>query len=145
MKRCGWVRGGSELDLAYHDHEWGVPVHDEHRWFEFLILEGAQAGLSWSTILRKRDHYRVVYDGFDPAVGGALQRTQATALLTDAGIVRNRLKVAASSPTRAASWKCSASSAASTPMSGDSSTGNRCNRGGQRCRNCPHARTSPTR
>ena len=96
MKRCGWVRGGSELDLAYHDHEWGVPVHDEHRWFEFLILEGAQAGLSWSTILRKRDHYRVVYEGFDPAAVARFTERRQQALLTDAGIVRNRLKVAAS-------------------------------------------------
>lgn len=95
MKRCGWAHGGSELDLAYHDTEWGVPVHDDHRWFEFLILEGAQAGLSWSTILRKREHYREVYDGFDPALVARYGARKQTALLADAGIVRNRAKIAA--------------------------------------------------
>lgn len=95
MHRCSWVQGGSELDVAYHDHEWGVPVHDDHRWFEFLILEGAQAGLSWSTILRKREHYRAVYDGFDPAVVARYGARKQAQLLTDPGIVRNRLKVAA--------------------------------------------------
>ncbi|MBK7187368.1 MAG: DNA-3-methyladenine glycosylase I [bacterium] len=95
MKRCGWTHGGSELDIAYHDTEWGVPVHDDHRWFEFLILEGAQAGLSWTTILRKREHYREVYDGFDPALVARYGARKQTALLADAGIVRNRLKVAA--------------------------------------------------
>lgn len=95
MKRCGWVRGGSELDVAYHDREWGVPVHDEQRWFEFLILEGAQAGLSWSTILRKRERYREVYEGFDPRVVARFDERRQQALLQDAGIVRNRLKVAA--------------------------------------------------
>ena len=65
MKRCDWAR--NDLAIRYHDEEWGVPVHDDRRLFEFLILEGAQAGLSWDTILKKRDHYREVYDGFDPA------------------------------------------------------------------------------
>jgi len=96
MRRCGWVEGGHEADIAYHDHEWGVPVHDEHRWFEFLILEGAQAGLSWSTILRKRDRYREVYDGFDPALVARFDARRQELLLQDPGIVRNRLKVAAS-------------------------------------------------
>jgi DNA-3-methyladenine glycosylase I len=95
MRRCAWVRNGSELDVAYHDQEWGVPVHDDHRWFEFLILEGAQAGLNWSTILRKRAHYRTVYDGFDPAAVARYGARKQAALLGDAGIVRNRLKVAA--------------------------------------------------
>ncbi len=95
MHRCGWVQGGSPTDQAYHDEEWGVPVHDDRRWFEFLILEGAQAGLSWSTILRKRDHYRKVYDGFDPAKVARYDDAKQAALLLDAGIVRNRLKVAA--------------------------------------------------
>ena len=95
MNRCGWVLGGSELEVAYHDREWGVPVHDDTRWFEFLILEGAQAGLSWSTILRKRAHYRAVYDGFDPAVVARYDARKQAELLADAGIVRNRLKVAA--------------------------------------------------
>lgn len=96
MRRCGWVQGGQAVDVAYHDHEWGVPVHDEQRWFEFLILEGAQAGLSWSTILRKREHYRQVYEGFDPARVARFDADRQAQLLQDAGIVRNRLKVAAS-------------------------------------------------
>ncbi|RKZ17850.1 DNA-3-methyladenine glycosylase I, partial [bacterium] len=76
--------------------EWGAPVHDENLLFEFLILEGAQAGLSWSTILKKRDNYRVAYDGFDPAVVAGYDEAKRASLLADPGIVRNRLKVAAS-------------------------------------------------
>jgi DNA-3-methyladenine glycosylase I len=94
MHRCDWARG--EEDIAYHDTEWGVPVHDENRLFEFLILEGAQAGLSWSTILRKRPRYRQVYDGFDPAKVAQYGDEKVSALLTDAGIVRNKLKISAS-------------------------------------------------
>ncbi|MBK8166868.1 MAG: DNA-3-methyladenine glycosylase I [bacterium] len=96
MRRCGWVQGGHEADISYHDHEWGVPVHDEHRWFEFLILEGAQAGLSWSTILRKRGRYREVYESFDPTRVARFDAARQAQLLLDAGIVRNRLKIAAS-------------------------------------------------
>ena len=80
---------------AYHDQEWGVPVHDDRRLFEFLILEGAQAGLSWDTILKKRARYREVYAGFDPAVVARFDEAKNAALLQDAGIIRNRLKVAA--------------------------------------------------
>jgi len=80
---------------AYHDEEWGVPVHDDRRLFEFLILEGAQAGLSWDTILKKRARYREVYAGFDPAVVARFDEARNAELLQDAGIVRNRLKVAA--------------------------------------------------
>ena len=94
MHRCQWAK--TEADIAYHDTEWGVPVHDEHRLFEFLILEGAQAGLSWSTILRKRDRYRQVYDGFDPALAARYDEKKIAALLSDSGIVRNKLKIAAS-------------------------------------------------
>ena len=94
MQRCDWAKG--ELDIVYHDTEWGVPVHDENRLFEFLILEGAQAGLSWSTILRKRPRYREVYDGFDPTVVAGYGDAKVAALLEDVGIVRNRLKVGAS-------------------------------------------------
>jgi DNA-3-methyladenine glycosylase I len=78
---------------AYHDTEWGVPSHDDRHLFEFLVLEGAQAGLSWSTILAKRDHYRVVFDGFDPALVAAFDEARLNGLLDDPGIVRNRLKV----------------------------------------------------
>lgn len=94
MRRCDWATG--EVNHSYHDLEWGVPLHDENRLFEFVILEGAQAGLSWTTILRKREHYRKVYDGFDPARVARYQEKKLTALLNDAGIVRNRLKIASS-------------------------------------------------
>ena len=92
--RCPWAR--TELSIAYHDAEWGVPVHDDRRLFEFLILEGAQAGLSWETILQKRLHYRKVYDGFDPAKVARYGKAKVRELLADPGIVRNRLKVEAS-------------------------------------------------
>jgi DNA-3-methyladenine glycosylase I len=92
--RCPWAKG--ERYIAYHDEEWGVPVHDDRAWFEMLILEGAQAGLSWSTILNKREHYREVYDDFDPRKVARYDEKKAASLLADAGIVRNRLKVAAS-------------------------------------------------
>ena len=93
--RCAWAT--TPLGIAYHDAEWGVPLHDDRRLFEFLILEGAQAGLSWELILQKRDAYRIAFDGFDPAADGRrLRRCDKVAeLLTNPGIVRNRLKVAA--------------------------------------------------
>jgi DNA-3-methyladenine glycosylase I len=91
--RCAWAN--SELNTPYHDEEWGVPVHNEHTWFEFLILEGAQAGLSWDTILKKRARYREVLDGFDPAKVARYDKKKVRALLADAGIIRNRLKIAA--------------------------------------------------
>ena len=91
LKRCGWAR--DPLYIAYHDTEWGVPVHDDRTWFEFLILEGAQAGLSWSTILNKRKHYRKAFDHFDPAVIARYKSQKINELLADSGIVRNRLKV----------------------------------------------------
>jgi DNA-3-methyladenine glycosylase I len=91
--RCTWAK--NEVNIAYHDEEWGVPVHDEHTWFEFLILEGAQAGLSWDTILRKRARYREVFDGFDPKKVARYNKKKARELLRDAGIIRNRLKIAA--------------------------------------------------
>ena len=91
-KRCWWC-GEDPLYQAYHDHEWGVPVHDDRGLFEFLCLEGAQAGLSWITILRKREHYRLVYDQFDAHRIARYDEAKIAALLGDAGIVRNRLKV----------------------------------------------------
>ena len=91
--RCTWAK--NEVNIAYHDEEWGVPVHDEDTWFEFLILEGAQAGLSWDTILRKRARYREVFDGFDPKKVARYNKKKARELLRDAGIIRNRLKIAA--------------------------------------------------
>jgi len=89
--RCGWAR--NELAIRYHDEEWGVPVHDDQRWFEFITLEGAQAGLSWDTILRKRDAYRIAFKEFDPARVAKFGDRDVTKLLADAGIVRNRLKI----------------------------------------------------
>ncbi|MEJ5248193.1 DNA-3-methyladenine glycosylase I [Caldilinea sp.] len=94
LGRCGWAEG-DPLYLAYHDEEWGVPVHDDRKLFEMLCLEGAQAGLSWLTILRKRAHYRVAFDGFDPAKVAEYDETRVASLLADPGIVRNRLKVEA--------------------------------------------------
>lgn len=94
VRRCSWAR--DELSIAYHDREWGVPVHDDRLLFEFLVLEGAQAGLSWDTILRKRPHYRRVYDNFDPSRVARYDARKCAALLADPGIVRNRLKIAAS-------------------------------------------------
>lgn len=92
--RCEWA-GTDPVYVSYHDHEWGVPVHDDRRLFEFLILEGAQAGLSWSTILNKRDNYRRAFAGFEPAVVAAFDDAKSAELLADPGIVRNRLKVKA--------------------------------------------------
>src|SRR5271165_1928095 len=93
MQRCEWAR--NDLAIAYHDEEWGVPVHDDRGLFEFLILEGAQAGLSWDTILKKRDNYRAAFHQFDPARVARYGPRDVRRLLADAGIVRNRLKVAA--------------------------------------------------
>ena len=92
IQRC-WAR--KPLDIAYHDTEWGVPHHDDRALFELLILEGAQAGLSWSTILAKRDNYRRAFDNFDAAKISRYNAKKVAALLADAGIVRNRLKIAA--------------------------------------------------
>jgi len=91
--RCGWC-GSDPLYRAYHDHEWGVPLHDERRLFEMLTLEGAQAGLSWLTILRKREGYRRAFAGFDPQTVAGFGDADLARLLADPGIVRNRLKIA---------------------------------------------------
>ena len=93
MNRCQWVPENDPLYREYHDEEWGVPVHDDRLLFEFLVLEGAQAGLSWSTILNKRQNYRKAFDGFDPHLVAAYGEEKIEQLLSDPGIVRNRLKV----------------------------------------------------
>jgi DNA-3-methyladenine glycosylase I len=90
-KRCAWAT--TPLSIAYHDEEWGVPVHDDRRHFEFLILEGAQAGLSWETILRKRENYRAAFDNFNPAKVAKYDEGKIATLLQDEGIIRNRLKI----------------------------------------------------
>lgn len=93
LVRCPWAQ--NDLNIPYHDEEWGVPVHNEKKWFEFLILEGAQAGLSWDTILRKRARYREVFDGFDPAKVARYDKRKVRELLKDEGIIRNKLKISA--------------------------------------------------
>ena len=92
MERCEWA-GDDTLMQKYHDTEWGVPVHNDRKLFEFLLLEGFQAGLSWSTVLHKRAHYKKVMDNFDPKKVAQYQAPKRNALLKDAGIIRNRLKV----------------------------------------------------
>jgi DNA-3-methyladenine glycosylase I len=91
--RCAWA--SNDLAIRYHDAEWGMPLHDDRALFEFLILEGAQAGLSWDTILRRRDNYRAAFAGFDPEIVARYGESDAQRLLADAGIIRNRLKVSA--------------------------------------------------
>ena len=93
MQRCEWAK--TELSIAYHDTEWGVPLHDDRALFELLILEGAQAGLAWETILKKRDSYRAAFDNFEPRAVASYDRRKVRELLANPGIVRNRLKIAA--------------------------------------------------
>ena len=92
MRRCSWA--SNDLNIPYHDAEWGVPVHDDHLLFEFLILEGAQAGLSWDTILKKREAYRDAFVGFDPVKVARFSDSKLERLMTNEGIIRNRLKIA---------------------------------------------------
>jgi len=92
LTRCSWAT--NPLSIRYHDEEWGVPIHDERTLFEFLILEGAQAGLSWDTILKKRENYRAAFDNFDPGLVSRYEAGRIRSLLHDPGIIRNRLKVA---------------------------------------------------
>ncbi|MEJ7622551.1 MAG: DNA-3-methyladenine glycosylase I [Pyrinomonadaceae bacterium] len=92
MKRCGWPK--NDLAIKYHDEEWGSPVHDDQKLFEFIVLEGAQAGLSWDTILRKRENYRTAFDNFEIQRVAAYKDRKVSELLQNAGIIRNRLKIA---------------------------------------------------
>ena len=93
LTRYPWAK--NEMNIAYHDEEWGVPVHDDRKWFEFLILEGAQAGLSWDTVLRKRARYFEMFDGFEPSRVARYEKRKIASLLKDPGIIRNRLKIEA--------------------------------------------------
>ena len=93
LVRCRWA--SKPINIPYHDEEWGVPVHDDRTWFEFITLEGAQAGLSWDIVLRKRERYREVFGGFDPEKVARYGATKVRQLLADPGIIRNRLKIAA--------------------------------------------------
>ena len=94
VERCPWSEGDA-LMMEYHDKEWGVPLHDDRKLFEFLVLEGMQAGLSWATVLRKRENFRRAFDGFDPRTVAAFDARRIENLLSDAGIIRNRLKIEA--------------------------------------------------
>jgi DNA-3-methyladenine glycosylase I len=95
VRRCDWahVQGGDPLYISYHDNEWGVPVHDDSKLFEFLVLEGAQAGLSWLTVLRKRENYRRAFDRFDAKKVASYNKRKVNELLSNPGIIRNRLKI----------------------------------------------------
>jgi DNA-3-methyladenine glycosylase I len=95
LKRCGWVPADAPLMIRYHDEEWGVAVHDDHKHFEFLLLEAAQAGLSWSIVLKKREGYRRAFSGFDPAKVARYTQARVQKLTQDQAIVRNRLKIQA--------------------------------------------------
>ena len=95
LKRCDWVNVNDPLYVAYHDIEWGVPVHEDRLIFEYLILEGMQAGLSWSTILRKRENFRQAFDHFEPGIIAAYNENKVEELMNNAGIIRNRLKILA--------------------------------------------------
>jgi DNA-3-methyladenine glycosylase I len=119
LGRCPWAK--AELYVLYHDSEWGVPVHDDRLLFEFLILEGAQAGLSWATILKKRDNYRAAFDQFEPAIVARYGKRKQASLLADAGIVRNRLKIESAILNAKHSSLCSPNSTRSTCISGSSS------------------------
>lgn len=93
LKRCGWASPNEPLYVAYHDEEWGVPRHDDRELFEMLILEGAQAGLSWITILKKRDNYRAAFNNFEPEIVARYDETKIAELMANSGIVRNKLKI----------------------------------------------------
>ena len=95
IKRCSWVSVDDPLMLQYHDREWGVPVHDDRKHFEFLVLEGAQAGLSWTIVLKKREGYRRAFDGFDPEKVARFSARRIETLALDSAIIRNRMKIAA--------------------------------------------------
>lgn len=96
LKRCHWVTD-DQIYIDYHDKEWGVPVHDDQKLFEMLILEGAQAGLSWITILKRRDAYKIAYDNFDPVIMANWDENKVSSLLSDASIIRNKLKIGSAS------------------------------------------------
>ena len=124
-KRCSWVNVDHELLREYHDREWGVPTHTDRRHFEFLILESAQAGLSWSIVLNKREGYRRAFSEFDPEKVARYSQARIDKLTTDPGIVRNRLKIAAAVKTPGRFYSCRRNSEPSTRIAGNSSTADR--------------------
>jgi DNA-3-methyladenine glycosylase I len=121
-KRCSWVGVDDQLMLRYHDREWGVPVHDDRKHFEFLVLEGAQAGLSWTILLKKREGYRRAFDGFDPDKVARFSARRIEKLALDSGIIRNRMKIESACATHAHFSKSRKSSGASIPTAGVSLT-----------------------
>ncbi len=133
QQRCGWVNLNEPLYVAYHDDEWGLPCHDEHKLFEMLCLEGAQAGLSWITILKKRENYRAAFDDFDPEQIARYDEEKVAALLNNPGIVRNRLKVNASSAMPALTSPCVRAVPHWTRSCGVSSAGSRSSTTGAAC------------
>ena len=140
--RCPWAK--TEQYIEYHDKEWGVPVHDDRTLFEFLVLEGAQAGLSWETILKKRENYREAFDHFDPAIVAKYGKRKQQSLLLNPGIVRNRLKIEAAIRTPRRSWRSSKSSGRSTSTSGASSVTSQCRMPGSRWPRCLPTRPNRT-
>ncbi len=141
-ERCGWC-GTDELYVAYHDEEWGVPVRDDRTLFEFLILEGAQAGLSWSTILNKREGYRRLYDGFDPQIVARYDEAKRSELLSDPAVVRNRAKVAASIGNAQAFLEVQTEFGSFSTTSGASQTAGRSRTHGRRWRRFRQRRSWP--
>ena len=117
--RCTWAARASDLMVRYHDEEWGVPLHDDRKLFEFLILEGAQAGLSWETILKKRENYRAAFDDFDPNKVARYSQRKVKQLLSNAGIIRNQLKIGAAISNGRLSWRSKTNSGPSTLTSGN--------------------------
>ena len=126
MKRCAWVNEADPLMVEYHDREWGLPVHDDRKHFEFLVLEAAQAGLSWSTVLRKREGYRRAFSDFDPEKVARYTDKRIEKLLLDPSIIRNRLKIAAAVKNARRFLTVRQEFGASTPTLGASSTVRRC-------------------
>src|ERR1700730_16778206 len=145
IKRCSWVRVDDPLMLQYHDCEWGVPVHDDRRHFEFLVLEGAQAGLSWTIVLKKREGYRRAFQGFDPekVARFSVRRIEKLALNTE--IIRNRMKIEAAVRNARAFSKSRKSSEASTPIAGASLTDGQSLTDGRSCDRFLRLRPHPTR
>ena len=141
--RCEWVVGSDPASVAYHDDEWGVPEHDDRRLFELLTLEGAQAGLSWSTILHKREGYRKAFAGFNPEVVAAFTSRDVERLLQDSGIVRNRLKVESTVANARCVLDVRSELGTSTPTCGGSSTAHRWCRVGDRSGRSRPRRRSP--
>ena len=133
IKRCSWVRVDDLLMLQYHDREWRVPVHDDRKHFEFLVLEGAQAGLSWTIVLKKREGYRRAFDGFDPEKIARFSIRRIEKLALNSEIIRNRMKIEAAVRNARALLKIRRSLEASTPIVGGSLTGSQSLTGGRSC------------